>query len=183
MTNLEISTNVTGWESQWKAVRKQSALQKTRRQFGRLSRIGDRGHNLVVLSEWSIKTAPIARSWKCAIWVVGHRPCCTTHFPSFDIATADRRSNCCPCVCRLPRLCADIRRLKCGRWMSCDGILSSVSSPVQLWACGTNLGLEKDHGATWRWWILNYVSIMTRSGNAGGSHSIRAISKQANRAL
>ena len=73
--------------------------------------------------------------------------------PYCDIATADRRSNCCPCVCRLPRLCADIRRLKCGRWMSCDGILSSVSSPVQCWACGTNLGLEKDQRETWRCWI------------------------------
>ena len=72
-------------------------------------------------------------------------------------------------------------RLKCERWMSCEGILSSVSSPVQGWACETNLGLEKDHVATCRCWILNYASIMTRSGNAGDSHSVRAISKQSNR--
>ena len=51
--------------------------------------------------------------------------------PYCDIATADRRSNCCPCVCRLPRLCADIVRLKCGRWISFDGLWHLFSSPVQ----------------------------------------------------
>ena len=54
--------------------------------------------------------------------------------PYCDIATADRRSNCCPCVCRLPRLCADIRRLKCGRWISFDdcGIYSRLQSNAEL---------------------------------------------------
>ena len=114
-----------------KAVRKQAALQTTRRQFGRLSRIGDRGHNLIVLSEWSIETAPIARSLEGDMSAPFHRLLAQHTSLPLEIATADRRSNCCPCVCRRPRFCADMRRLKGGRWMSCDGILSSVSSPVQ----------------------------------------------------